>query len=315
LGAAAILLAALHADAQDPNRRARIAVLSPFSSPDPGIEIFRAELGRLGWIEGRNLTTEVALANGQLERLPELAATLAARKPEVIFAPGEQGLAAVKKAGGEIPIVTVACDPLDRLVASLAAPGGRATGLSCIHSELAGKRLEILKELLPDLERAAVIYNPSDPNKRLEFDQLRKAGEQLGVRLREFGVADGSAISDAFATMRNEQAQAVIVLVDAFTIFHRQMLASSARQGGLPSMFGFKEFVEAGGLISYGASRSVLFKRAASYVDRILKGAAPGELPVEEPTTFELYINKKTATALAIRIPPALLARSDEVIE
>src|SRR4051794_28370921 len=241
VGALAILFAPSHSYAQAPETLARIGVLSPFSSPDPGIETFRAELGRLGWVEGRNLATEVALAHGHLQRLPEIAATLAARKPHVIFAPGEQGLSAAKQAGGNIPIVTVACDPLDRLIISLAAPGGMATGLSCIHSELAGKRLEILRELLPGLKLVGVVYNASDPNKRLEFQELEKMGGQLGVRIRGFRVSEGSAIADAFASMRSEKAQAVIVLVDAFTIFHRQTLTSLALQGGLPSVFGFKE--------------------------------------------------------------------------
>jgi putative ABC transport system substrate-binding protein len=279
------------------------------------VDALRAGLRELGWVEGQNLDLEIAWVNGRLERLPEAAAELVRHKPDVIFAPGEQGLAAAKQAAGETPIVTVACDPLDRLIASLAAPGGSATGLSCVHSELAGKRLEILKEFVSELARAGVLYNERDPNKGLEFQQLESTGARLGIAVRGFAVTDARGIEDAFADMAAVQAQAVMVLVDAFTIFHRQRIVDLALEQRLPSIFGFKEFVEAGGLVSYGASRGALFARAASYVDKILKGAKPGELPVEEPAIFELYINRKTATALGLTIPPTLLVRADEVIE
>jgi putative ABC transport system substrate-binding protein len=221
----------------------------------------------------------------------------------------------VKQAARDTPIVTVACDPLDRLIVSLSAPGGSATGLSCVSSELAGKRLEMLKELVPGVVRAAVIYNGTDPNKALEFKQLDSAGARLGVAVTAYAVAQETEFADSFARMADAQTQAVVVLVDAFTIFHRQRLADLALERRLPSVFGFKEFVEAGGLLSYGASRRVLFGRAAAYVDKILKGANAGELPVEEPTVFELYINRKTADALGLAILPTLLARADEVIE
>jgi putative ABC transport system substrate-binding protein len=233
-----------------PAVKARLAILSPFSSPEPAIDAFRQELARLGWVDGRNLEIETRLVHGRLEHLPAMAAELVGLKPNVIFAPGEQGLAAAKKATRETAIVTIACDPLDRLIVSLAAPGGSATGLSCVHSELAGKRLELLKELVPKLERAAVLYNGSDPSKRLEFGQLQAAGQRIRVAVRPFEVTDADGIEEAFAVAAAERAGAVVVLVDAFTIFHRQRIADLALARRLPSVFGFKEFVEAGGLLS-----------------------------------------------------------------
>jgi putative ABC transport system substrate-binding protein len=299
----------------DERRSARVAVLNPFIPPEPGYDAFHAELRELGYIEGKNLIIEVRWAEGRLERLPDLARELVALKPDVIFAPGEQGLRAAKDATTTIPIVVVACDPLDKLIKSLARPGGSATGLSCVHSELAGKRLEIMKEFLPNLSRAAVIYNPSDPNKVMEFGQLAAAGRQLGISLRAFEVTKAEAINPAYDSIVDGHAQSLIVLVDAFTIFHRQKLADLALTTRLPMGSGFKEFTDAGGLFSYGASRTVLFRRAANYVDKILKGTKPGDIPVEEPTRFEFFINQKTAKVLGITVPQSLLARADEVIE
>jgi putative tryptophan/tyrosine transport system substrate-binding protein len=303
------------ADAQQRGSSSRVAVLSPFSPGEAGFETFRRELQRLGRIEGQNSALEIRYANGRLERLPELARELVSLKPDVIFAGGEQGLAAAKQAAADTPIVVIACDPLDRLIVSLAAPGGSATGLSCVSSELAGKRLELLKEFVPGLVRVSALYNPSDPNKRVELAQLEAAGRQLGITITSFEVTDATSIAGAFAAMTAARMEALVVLVDPFMIFHRQDLADLALRQRLPTAFGFKEFVEAGGLLSYGASRSALFRRAAAYVDKILNGEKPGDLPVEEPTTFELYINRKTADALGLTIPASLHVRADEMIE
>ena len=316
VGCAAIAAARpLAAQAQQATKLYRVAVLSPFSPSDPGFETFRQELRHLGYIEGQNLVYEVRFAHGRLDLLSELATELVRLKPDVIFTGGEQGLGAAKRATTDTPIVIVACDPLDQLVVSLAAPGGSATGLSCVHSDLAGKRLELLKELLPSLTHTAVLFNPTDPNKRLELGQLEAAGRSLAITIHAFEVTTPEDIAAAFATMAAERAQALLVLVDPFMIFHRHRIAELALQRSVPTIFGFKEFVEAGGLMSYGASRSALFRRAAFYVDKILKGAKPGDLPIEEPTTFELYISRKTADALGLVIPSSLLARADEVIE
>lgn len=316
LGTAAAALTPLGAQSQQSAKlSARVAFLSAISPPDNGFEAFRQELRELGYTEGKNLVLEARWAHGQLARLPELATELVRLRPDVIYAAGEQALSAAKRATSDTPIVVFACDPLDRFIVSLAAPGGSATGLTCIHSELAGKRLELLKELIPGLARAAVLYNPTDPNKRLEFSQVEAAGRQLAVTIRAFEVADAEGIAEVFAALSAARAQALLVLVDPFMFFHRRKLAELALQWRVPAIFGFKEFVEAGGLMSYGASRPTLVRRAAGYVDKILKGAKPSDLPVEQPTTFELYINRRAADALGLTVPPSILARADELIE
>jgi putative ABC transport system substrate-binding protein len=314
-GVAAAALLSSDLCAQTIKPPARVAVLDPYSPPEAGFEAFRGALRELGYVEGQNLIFETRWAHGRLERLPELARELVPLKPDVILAPGEQALRAAKEATTDTPIVVMACDPLDRLIKSLARPGGSATGLTCIHSELAGKRVEMLKELVPSVTQIAVLYNPSDPNKRPEFGQVKDAGRRLGITAHEFKVANAEGIDQAFAAIASERAQALMVLVDAFTIFHRKKIADLALEGRLPTVFGYKEFVEAGGLLSYGASRSWIWKRAAVYVAKILKGEKPGDLPVEEPTIFELYINGKTAGALGLTIPPTLLVRADNVLE
>jgi putative ABC transport system substrate-binding protein len=314
-GAAVAALGSSDLGAQTAKAPVRVGVLNPFSPPEPGFETFREALRDLGYVEGQNLAFEVQWAHGRLERLPDLARELVLFKPDIIFTPGEQALSAAKQATTDTPIVVIACDPLDQLVKSIARPGGSATGLSCIHSELAGKRLEMLKELVPSVRRIAVLFNPSDPNKRLESGQVNDAGIRLGIVARDFEVANAEAIDHAFAAIAAERIDGLMVLMDAFTIFHRKKLAESALEHRLPAVFGFKEFVEAGGLLSYGANRSVLYRRAAAYVDQILKGTKPGDLPVEEPSIFELYINGKTASVLGISIPPTLLVRADKVLE
>jgi putative tryptophan/tyrosine transport system substrate-binding protein len=294
-----------------------VAILNPLSSPDPGVESFRAGLREIGYTEGQNLALELRWANGELPGLPNLAAELVALNPDVMFVVGEHSLSAAKQATLDkpIPLVVFACDPLDKFIFSLARPGGSATGLSCVLSDLASKRLQYLKEAMPELTRAAVLYNPADPNKISEFRQLEDAGQRLRISVHAFEVRDLTGVESAFTTISNERLQAVVILVEAFTIFHRRKLAELAVQHRVPMVSGFKEFAEAGALLSYGAQRSALFRRAATYVDRILKGAKAGDLPVEEPTQFELFINQKTAKAIGLTIPPSLLVRADQVIE
>jgi putative ABC transport system substrate-binding protein len=293
----------------------RVGILSPFSPPEDGVEAFREGLRKLGWIEGQNVDVQIQWAQGKLERLPDLAVKLVEWRPDVIFTASDQGLRAAKLATADIPIVVVVCDALDRFIVSLAAPGGSATGVTCLHSELAAKRLQLLTELMPGVARVAVLYNPGDPNKGIEFGQMEAAGQRLGVAIRGLEVVDPEGIVQAFEKMETAHAQALIVLVDPFTIFHRRNIADLAIQHRLPAMSGFKEFAQAGDLASYGSIRSVLFQRASAYVDKILKGAKPAELPVEQPTKFELVINLKTANALGLTVPPAMLSRADEVIE
>ena len=279
------------------------------------MEAFRIRLRELGYVENQNLIIETRWAGGRLDLLPGLARDLVGTKPDVIFVLGEQGLRAIKEATADIPIVVFACDPVDKLVISLARPQGGATGVSCIHSELAGKRLGLVKEMIPSLTQAAVLYYPGDPNKVLEAGQLQVAGKRLGVVFNNFELPDADAIGPAFAAIIADRPQALMVLVDAFTVFHRKRLAEMALASRLPMVSGFKEFVEDGAVLSYGANRLSLIGRAATYVDRILKGAKPGDLPVEEPTTFELFINLKTAKVLDLAIPVSFFAHADGVIE
>lgn len=293
----------------------RVGILSPFSPPEDGVEAFREGLRKLGWIEGQNVHAKIQWANGELERLPDLALQLVEWRPNVIFTASDQGLRAAKLATADIPIVVVVCDSLDRFIVSLAAPGGSATGVTCIHSELAGKRLQLLTELIPGVTRVAALYNPGDPNKGIEFGQLEDAGRRLGVAVLGLEVVDPSGILQAFGRMATERVQALIILVDPFTIFHRRSIADLAIQHRLPAISGFKEFAQAGAIASYGSIRSALYRRASVYVDKILKGTKPGDLPVEQPTNFELVINMKAANALGLAVPPTLLTRADEVIE
>jgi ABC-type uncharacterized transport system substrate-binding protein len=231
-----------------------------------------------------------------------------------LVVPGDQGLRAAKEATNAIPIVVLACDPLDSLVASIARPGGRATGLTCISSELAGKRLQLLKELVSPT-RVGILYNPEDRNKEWEYKQSQNAADKLKLVLRAYEARSSVEIDEAFARMVADQTQAIIIFADVLTFAHQKRLADLALANRLPAMFGFREFTEMGGLISYGSSNSAMWRRSASYVDRILKGSSPGDLPVEQPTRFELVINIKTARALGLEIPPNLIAESDEVVE
>jgi len=269
----------------------------------------------LGYVEGKNIAIEARWAQGNLDRLPELAHELTRLNVDLLFVAGDQGLRAAKEATATIPIVVAACDPLDSLVASIARPGGKATGLTCISSELAGKRLQMLKELVPALSRVAVLYNPEDRNKALEYKQLQEAARGMNLTLRLFEARSPGEIDAAFVGMVDDHAQAVVPLADPLMNFHVKKLADLGLKNRLPAIYGFREFADAGGLISYGASLHWTYRRAASYVDKIFKGANPGDLPIEQPTKFDLVINLKTAKALGLDMPATLLALADEVIE
>ena len=305
----------LRADAQRTDKLPRLGWLQNHSPTSPHYEGFREGLRELGYVEGKNLTVEARWADGDLDRLPELARELARLNVDVLFVSGDQGLRAAKEATSTTPIVVLACDPLDSLVASIARPGGKATGLTCISSDLAGKRLQLLKELVPALARVAVLYNPEDRNKASEYKQIQQTASSLKLTLRAFEARSATEIDSAFAGMADDQAQALVILADALMVFHEKRLADLALKGGLPAIFGFREFADLGGLVSYGASLRETFRRAASYVDKILKGADPGDLPVEQPTKFELVINLKTAKALGLDVPVTLLATADELID
>jgi putative tryptophan/tyrosine transport system substrate-binding protein len=303
--------------AQQADRPPSVGVIltSPLTSPH--YQAFLQGLHDLGYVEGKDIAVVGKSGEGDPSRFPDFARELVRLNVNVMVAGGDQGLRAAKEATGTIPIpiVALACDPLDSLVVSIARPGGKATGLTCISSELAGKRLQLLKELLPPLTRVAILYNPEDRNKPWEYKQSQDAADKLKLTLRAYEARSSIEIDEAFPRIVDDHTQALIIFSDGLTTAHQKKLADLALAYRLPTMFGFREFTEMGGLISYGASNTAMWRRAASYVDRILKGSNPGDLPIEQPTRFELVINLKTAKTLGLEIPPNVLARADDVIE
>ena len=274
-------------------------------------------LRELGWIEGKNVTFEHRFAENRLERLPELAAELVRLNVDVIVAVGTLGPLAAKRATTTIPIVMLSAgDPLGTgLVDSLARPGGNVTGMSLMVPDLGGKRLELLKELLPRLSRVAVFWNAANPYPAIVFKETQAAGRTLGIEVHSLEVRGPDDLDGAFAAARQQHPDALISVEDPLIFTYRKRIADFAVAEQLPSLHGFSEEVKAGALIFYGANQPDLIRRAAGYVDKILKGAKPADLPVQQPTTFELVINLKTARALGLEVPPTLLARADEVIE
>ena len=280
-------------------------------------DAFRQGMREHGYVDGQNITLVERWAEGRSERFPELIEELISLKANVILAVSVPAAIAAKTATTAIPIVFIASDPLGSgLVRSLARPGGNLTGFSLfLGDEFSSKWLELLKEAVPNASRVAILWNPVNPASSHYVTVLRDAGEKLGVMLQPQAVSDPDQFDGAFATIVAERAQALIVVVDPLTVRYRERLVELAVKNRLPAMFGFREFIDAGGLIAYGVNVPYLCRRAAVYVDKIIKGANPAELPVEQPTRFELVINLKTAKALGIEIPPMLLARADEVIE
>ncbi len=282
-------------------------------------EAFLQGLRDLGYLEGRNVVIEIRDAEGKLERLPALAAELVALKVDVILAGGTAQALAAMEATRTIPIVfTAAVDPVaDGLVTSLARPGGNVTGVSSLVSELVGKWLELLKQAVPGISRVAVLWHPGTLGERTEKDMLKGAdvaARGLGMRL-QFVEARGPGDFDrAFSDMTRARAGALTVWASPMFVSERRRLVDLAAKNRLPAVYGLREFVDAGGLMAYGPNAADVFRRTATYVDKILKGAKPGDLPVEQPTKFELVINLKAAKALGLTIPQSLLQRADEVI-
>jgi putative ABC transport system substrate-binding protein len=318
-GGAGLCVFAAPLAAQQPGKVARIGRLSPASAAaDTGIfEVLQRGLNSLGWIEGRNVVMEDRFAEGRSDRLPELAAELVRLKVDVIVTGSTVGALAAKNATATIPIVMVmGGDPVaSGLAASLARPGGNVTGFTSLGQELNVKRLEVLKETVPGLARVPVLWNPTFPDAVASVKSLEGAARALGVQLRLVDVRDPAEFEKAFAAMGGEHAKALMVLPDIMFMVHRRRIVKLAAKSRLPAMYGLVEFVDAGGLMFYGASLPDMYARAASYVDRILKGAKPSELPIERPTKFELVINMKTAKALGVTIPQQILLRADRVIE
>ena len=278
---------------------------------------FREGLRDLGYTEGRNILIEYRWAEGNYDRFPSLIAELIALKVDVIVTAGTPAAQAVKRATKTIPLVMVAVgDPVGTgLVASLAQPGGNATGLTSIAPELEGKRLELLKEVLPKLSRVAVLWNPSNAYQISSEKEVQAAAKVLHISVASLPVRTREELVNAFAGISRQRADAVVVLADRIFLHNRERIADFAITNRLPGMNAYRELVEAGGLMSFGPNYAVMHRQAATFVDKILKGAKPGDLPVEQPAKFELVINLKTAKALGITIPNSLLLRADEVIQ
>jgi ABC-type uncharacterized transport system substrate-binding protein len=278
---------------------------------------FREGLRDLGYVEGQNILIEYRWAEGEYERFPALTAELIALKVDVIVTAGTPASLAVKKVATSIPLVMVAVgDPVATgLVASFRRPGGNITGLTSISSEMEGKRLELLREVVPNISHIAVLWNAASPIQIIEEREVRAAAQISGMKMLSLGVRTVEEIEDALTTIVRERPGALLVLADRLFLHHRTRIMDFAAQRRLPGVHAYRELVEAGGLMSYGPSYADMHRRAASYVDRILKGSKPADLPVQAPVKFELVINLKAAKALGIEIPPMLLARANEVIE
>jgi len=307
------------AQAQQPTNIPRIGYLEAVSPSISAVrsEAFRQGLRELGYVEGKNIVTEYRYAEGKRDRLPALAAELVRLKVDVIVTAGASATRAAKKATSTIPIVMAQdSDPVGKgVVASLARPGGNITGLSTLAPEISGKQLELLKEILPKLSRVAVLGTSTRPGNAQALREVKLAAGAFKVELRYLDVLDPKKIETAFGAARKEHADAVLVLAGRILTSHRTQIVELAVKSRLLAIYPFPVYVEAGGLMSYGVRRSDLFRRAATYVDKILKGANPAELPVEQPTKFELVINLKTAKALGITIPPTLLLQATKVIK
>ena len=321
IGSALGLLAApLAADAQQPGKVHRIGYLSSGSSTAaPHLrEAFRQGLRELGWVEGQNIVIEYRFAEGRSERLPDLAAELIRLKVDIIVAATTPVAMAAKNATATITIVMIGPgDPVGTgLIASLARPGGNVTGLSSWAGlEIFGKQLELLKETLPKVRRVAILSNPANPAHALAIRDGKAAARSLAVQLQLLEARGPNEFDGAFAAMAKERVGALLVFSDSTFFPHRTRLADLAARSRLPAAYGFREYVDAGGLLSYGPSTTDLWRRAAGYVDKILKGAKPADLPVEQPTKFELVINLKTAKALGLKIPQSVMVRADELIQ
>ena len=278
---------------------------------------FRNGLRELGYEEGRNLIIEFRWAEGNYDRFPALIAELVAAKVDVIIAAGTPATLAIKKATSTVPLVFIAVgDPVGTgIVPNLARPGGNITGLSSIAPDLEGKRLELLRELVPKLAHVAIFLNPANAFHTVSVQQARVAAQSLGIKLQPFEVDKSEQLDGAFAAIVKEKPDALLILADRVFLHNRKRMMEFATQQQLPSVNAYRELVEAGGLMSYGPSYEDMHRRAAIYVDKILKGAKPSDLPIEQPTKFILFINLKAAKALGLTVPPTLLARADEVIE
>ncbi len=310
-----ILAAPLAADAQQAVRAYRIGVLG--NDPWPALEGLRQGLRELGYIEGQNLHFEYRWVEGRSDRFPALAADLVRLKVDAIVTWGTPGTSAAKQATTTIPIIMAATgDPVGAgLISSLARPGGNITGQSSLAAELEAKRLELLKELLPSLSRVGVLFNAANPYTVPAVKHARLAAQVLGLKLDLVDVRTADDLDSALLTLTRLRPDAALVMAEPFLVSRRARITEFMAKSQFPAAYSQREYVETGGLIAYATNYYELFRRAATFVDKILKGAKPADLPVEQPTKFELVINLKTARALGLTIPQSLLIRADKVIE
>lgn len=312
----------LLAAAQQPGRMYRIGVLSELSqdaadrSHGSALAGIKDVLRELGYVEGQNTNFEYRYAADQYDRLPALAAELIRNRVDIIIVSSTPATLAAKQATAKVPIVMASGDPVGAgLVASLARPGGNVTGVFVPHGELSGKRLQLLQEVVPGLSRVAVLWNSGNQFSVLEMKDIQVAARTLGLTLQSFAVRNPRDLDHAFAAISRKRPDALIILMDPFTYANQRRIAAFAIRSRLPASHVYREFPEVGGLMSYGVSLPALRRLIATYADKILKGAKPADLPVEQPTRFELVINLKTAKALGLSIPQSVLVQADEVIK
>jgi putative tryptophan/tyrosine transport system substrate-binding protein len=320
-GLAALHVAPLHsidAIADEPTKLPVIGYLH-FASPGPFapfVAAFQQGLGETGYVSGQNLAIEFRWAEGRYDRLPALAADLVSQKVDVIVAAGPPAALAAKSATATIPIVFSTADPVgEGLVSNLARPDRNLTGVSILTAELMAKRLELVSELVPRAEVIALLVNPNNPNAEPMIQDMREAARAKGVQLLILKASGESEFETAFASLIHLRAGGLVVGADPFFNSRREQLVVLAARNAVPAIYEWREFVEAGGLISYGSSLTAAYRQAGIYAGKILKGAKPADLPVQQPTTFELVVNLNTAKELGLTVPPSILARADEVIE
>jgi ABC-type uncharacterized transport system substrate-binding protein len=317
---AGAFLAPLAAMAQELGKIPRVGFLGPRTRADaaPFVDGFLQGLRERGWVDGKNVRLEYRFADGQNDRLPDLAAELVRLKVDVILAGSSSPAVAARNATRTIPIVMgTSSDPVELgLAGNLARPGGNVTGLTfSFDLEVVGKALELLKEIVPNVRRVAFLLNPDNPGNKLAMKNVKSRAKSLGVQLQLLEARGPADFEAAFAAMARERVGALLVAPDPIFGLHRTRLQDLVAKSRIPAMYGLREHTEIGGLMSYSVDIRDSFRRAATYVDRILRGARPGDLPIEQPTKYELVINLKTAKALGLTIPPSLLARADQVIE
>jgi len=318
--AVGLTLPTLAAEAQETARRAHVGVLLLTPRAGAGgtyIEALRGGLRELGYREGQNLLLEIRSAEGRPDRLPRLAADLLNTRPDVLVTAGSEAILTLKRATDVIPIVmATVMDPVALgITPNLAKPSGNLTGLAILSLELTSKRLQLLKEAFPGLSRVAVLWNPDNPGNALVLKEVETAAQVLRLGWQGFAVQRPDKIVGTVEEVVGAQCNGILVIEDSMLFSHLSRIVESAARSRLPAMYAFRQFADAGGLMSYGPNTPDSFRRAAVYVDKILKGAKPADLPVEQPTKFELVVNLKTANALGLTLPQSLLVRADELIQ